>query len=447
MGTPGYQPLWLARSHPLRESLYQELHNRPFPVVSGTVAVSHIAMLNEQVSVSQQLEVLAELARQYSVSPPAAMASCYYQNFGEFEIRWEKHTEFSTYTVLLPVADGASFEQPALSLLPQRWLESIPGEFLVGVHVLVQPAQHETVSKESLKQNFEGQRLIGCQTPDRLATVWTAFRLHNDGFTRLLVLDHGLNACQTGRLIRNLVEIEAYRIMALMALPLARDLGANVTRMDTELANIIHQIAEISNPDDERRLLKYLTALAGEVEKQRANTNSRFEATRAYYKLVEERLSHFNRGEHLGVQSIPEFLERRFTPAIRTCESLQSRLEDLSRRIGRAGELLSTRVDLTLEEQNQRLLGSMNKRSKMQLRLQQTVEGLSVAAISYYMVGLLKYLLAPLYKSVDPYVAAVVTAFSVPVVVTGVWLLTKHVKKQITQKANNGSSAMDTDHK
>ena len=445
MGTAGYQPLWLAKAHPLRESLYQELHNRPFPVVSGGVAVSHVAMLNEQVSISQQLEVLAALALQYSVSPPAANASCYYQSFGEFEVRWERHTEFSTYTVLMPVAEGVGFEQPALSLLPPRWLESIPGEFLVGVHVLVQPDQQQPTNKENLKQHFEGQRLIGCQTPDGLATVWTAFRLHNDGFTRLLVLDHGLNACQTGRLIRNLLEIEAYRIMALMALPLARDLAASVTRMDTELANIIHQIAEISNPDDERRLLKYLTALAGEVEKHRANTNSRFEATRAYYKLVEERLSHFNRGEHLGVQSIPEFLERRFTPAIRTCESLQTRLEDLSRRIGRAGELLSTRVDLTLEEQNQRLLGSMNKRSKMQLRLQQTVEGLSVAAISYYMVGLLKYLLAPLYKTMDPYMASLLTAFSVPVVVAGVWLLTKHVKKQITQKVKPGRPSAQGD--
>lgn len=436
MSSNGYQPHWLVKSHPLRSTLYQELHNRPFPVVSGPLAVTHIAMLNNEVSTSQQLAVLAELAKQYSVNPPAADASCYYQDFGEFEIRWEKHTEFSTYTVLMPIAERIGFEQTALSLLPQRWLDSIPGEFLVGVHLLVQTAPEDPISRESLKQHFEGQRLIGCQTLDGLATVWTAFRLHNDGFTRLLVLDHGLNACQTGRLIRQLLEIEAYRIIALLALPLARDLSAVVTRMDTELAHIIRQISEIDKPEDERRLLKYLTALAGEVEKQRANTNSRFEATRAYHKLVAKRLTHFNRGEHEGVQSIPDFLERRFTPAIRTCESVQARLEDLSRRIGRAGELLSTRVDLTLEEQNQRLLGSMNKRSKMQLRLQQTVEGLSVAAISYYMVGLLKYLLAPLVKSVDPFIGSFITAASVPLVVAGVWLLTVRVKKQITQKVN-----------
>lgn len=436
MGTNGYQPQWLFKAHPLRDSLYQELHNRPFPVVSGPVAVSHIAMLNQTVSSVEQHRVLTALAEQYSVNPPAKNASCYYQDFGEFEIRWEKHTEFSTYTVLMPTSNEMGFQKNALSLLPQRWLESIPGEFMVGVHLLVQSVVDEPLTREDLKQHFEGQRLIGCQTLDGLATVWTAFRLHNDGFNRVLVLDHGLNACQTGRLIRQILEIEAYRIMALLGLPAARDLANSVTRMDTELANIIRQISEIDKPEDERRLLKYLTALAGEVEKQRADTNSRFEATRAYHKLVAKRLAHFNRQELDGIQSIPEFLERRFTPAIRTCESVQSRLEDLSRRIGRAGELLSTRVDLTLEEQNQRLLGSMNKRSKMQLRLQQTVEGLSVAAISYYMVGLLKYLLAPLYKAMDPQTAAIITAVSVPVVVASVWVLTKRVKKQITKTVN-----------
>ena len=397
------------------------------------MSVSHIAMLNTEVSEEQQHQVLCELAEQYSVNLPAPTASCYYQDFGEFEVRWERHTEFSTYTILLPVHDAIDFEHTALSLLPQRWVDSIPGEFLVGVHLIVKPGSEEPISREDLKQYFEGQRLIGCQTLDGLATVWTAFRLHNDGFTRLLVLDHGLNDCQTGRLIRQLLEIEAYRIIALLALPSARELSSNVTRMDTELATIIHQISEIDKPEDERRLLKYLTALAGEVEKRRADTNARFEATRAYYKLVAKRLSYFSRQELNGIQSIPEFLERRFTPAIRTCESVQARLEDLSRRISRAGELLSTRVDLTLEEQNQRLLVSMNKRSKMQLRLQQTVEGLSVAAISYYMVGLFKYLLTPVEKNLDPTIAAIATAISVPVVVGVVWYLTHRVRKRLNK--------------
>ena len=37
------------------------------------------------------------------------------------------------------------------------------------------------------------------------------------------------------------------------------------------------------------------------------------------------------------------------------------------------------------------LLGAMNRRQQLQLRLQATVEGLSVAAITYYIVGLVGY--------------------------------------------------------
>ncbi len=43
---------------------------------------------------------------------------------------------------------------------------------------------------------------------------------------------------------------------------------------------------------------------------------------------------------------------------------------------------------MALEAQNQTLLASMDRRARLQLRLQQTVEGLSVAAICYYVVGL-----------------------------------------------------------
>ena len=86
-----------------------------------------------------------------------------------------------------------------------------------------------------------------------------------------------------------------------------------------------------------------------------------------------------------------KFLERRLLPAMRTCQAVENQLESLSRRIDRAIDLLRARVDVTLESQNQKVLAQMNRRSQLQLRLQQTVEGLSVAAISYYMVGLTRY--------------------------------------------------------
>ena len=97
--------------------------------------------------------------------------------------------------------------------------------------------------------------------------------------------------------------------------------------------------------------------------------------------------------EH-GVEGWPtfqDFLARRMAPAMRTCAMLEERQAKLSEKLSRAANLLRTRVDVEIERQNRDLLSAMNDRARMQLRLQETVEGLSVAAISYYVVGLAAY--------------------------------------------------------
>ena len=92
-----------------------------------------------------------------------------------------------------------------------------------------------------------------------------------------------------------------------------------------------------------------------------------------------------------GIQTIAEFMDRRLAPAMRTCESVGERLEACATRLGRVSALLRARVEVALEAQNRDLLASMDRRARLQLRLQQTVEGLSVAAITYYVVGLIAY--------------------------------------------------------
>ena len=420
--------------HDLREALYQELHTRPFPVLSSPVRVSHLALLNEGHGVEDEYAALAELAKRYSGNPPGEAAACYYQNFGGFELRWEKHTEFSTYTIIAPASGEPGFDKTALEMVPESWLSALPGKLLVGVHLLVVDEQYISVHKEDIKPLFEGQRLIGGYTQDDLATVWTSFRLHSDHFSRVLVRSRNLNSCQTGRLVQRLLEIETYRVMALMALPMAREVSAGVNAMDQELAQINAQISEIQHGEDERQLLKQLTALAALVERFHSDTNYRFGATNAYYELVAGRMSYLKSDEVEGVQSIPEFLMRRLTPAIRTCESAHRRLEDLSCRIARAGELLNTRVDLTLKEQNQGLLASMNKRSEVQLRLQQMVEGMSVAAISFALVGLIRILLTAIKDGgwVDINLPLMIS-ISVPTVITVVWTVSRQVRKRLTR--------------
>jgi uncharacterized membrane-anchored protein len=114
---------------------------------------------------------------------------------------------------------------------------------------------------------------------------------------------------------------------------------------------------------------------------------------------------------------------------MRTCESIRKRQEELAAHVARASNLLRTRVDVALESQNQDLLQSMNRRAQLQLRLQTTVEGLSVAAISYYVVGLIgdaAKALKPLGFFLDP---EVVIAVAIPFVVGIVWRGVRHVRR------------------
>jgi uncharacterized membrane-anchored protein len=379
--------------HVDRERLFNELHTRPFPVIQEGSSVSQLALLHHGQQPDVEYEHLQALCERYSVSPPARGSSCYYQDFGGFELRWERHTEFSTYTVIHRADKLQPFAHTALSLLPIAWLSGLSGEIVSGQHIDIMAMPEQASSPDTLRHYFEGHRLIGSWMGDKEARLWTAYRIHSDGFGRILIQNKHLNPCQTGRLVRRLFELETYRMMVLLAFPMARRIAPEVDTMDTQLAAINQQMNSIKGLEDERRLLAQLSTLAARIEQLISDSNFRFSAARAYYDLVMSRLADLREQEVSGLQTFNEFLRRRLTPAFRTCESVSGQLDDLSQRIDRASELLRTRVDLTLEAQNQDLLQSLNQRSKVQLQLQQAVEGLSVAAISYYLVGLVKYML------------------------------------------------------
>ncbi len=193
-----------------------------------------------------------------------------------------------------------------------------------------------------------------------------------------------------------------------------------MTTAEADLAEMTTALSHIAVAD-EPALLKRITTLAAVVENQLATTNFRFGAARAYYSLVKRRIAELREERLEGVQTIDEFLERRLAPAMNTCESAAQRLFNLSERIARTSALLRSRVDIEREQQNQALLASMDRRARLQLRLQQTVEGLSVAAITYYVAGLVGYAAKGLKALGLPVNADVAMAIAVPIVAAGVW--------------------------
>ncbi|HQC72756.1 MAG TPA: DUF3422 domain-containing protein, partial [Candidatus Competibacteraceae bacterium] len=278
---------------------------------------------------------------------------------------------------------------------------------------------------------FANSDLSGSRCADDAATVWSDFRMQGDGFTRILVLDRGLRATQAGRLVQRLLNIETYRLMAMLAFPLARQADVEITRIEARLADLIGSMRQDAGLEQNRALLSELSILAAEIERMTTMTLYRFGAGRAYHTLVERRISELREGRMSGVQTLREFTERRLAPAMRTVESVRERQDLLAARIARATHLLRTRVDVALEHQNRDLLHSMNQRAQLQLRLQETVEGLSVVVLSYYLVGLLSYAIKALVKLGLPLNPDLTTGLAVPLVLAGVGLGMQRLRRHV----------------
>jgi uncharacterized membrane-anchored protein len=277
---------------------------------------------------------------------------------------------------------------------------------------------------------------VGAKIGDGVGYAFTDFRLQADGCSRLLVYDVGFNPHQAGRMLQRLFEIEAYRMLALLALPIARRQSPRIVAIERSLAELTDGIAREGGRDE--ALLHDLTQLAAEVESGIAASQFRFGACRAYSELVQMRVGELREQRIPGLQTIEEFMARRFAPAVATCLTVSQRLRELSDRVAQASTLLATRVGIARERQNQQLLASMDRRAKQQLRLQQTVEGLSVAAIVYYVVGLVGYVAKAAYSAGVPVRPDLAVGLAVPVCAAVVFLALRRVRRRLADEPAHG---------
>ncbi len=435
-------------THPLREFLYEELHSRPFQQIQAPARVTHLAVICNETQRRHQFTQLQALCEHFGAPVPDEDSSCFQQEFGTLRVRRETHMEFVTYTFIqldtinpeTPAAQD-SFAATGLSLLPAGWLAQLEGSVIGAFHVAFEHSELEgNALLPQAKRNFEGMRLIGSSPQKGDAHIWTSFRLHSDGFGRFLVYNRGMTPSQLGRLMQRLLETETYRLLILLGLPVARSITPLLGTMDEGLANITARLAANSNLD-EAAILAELTSMAAQVEDFRARSTFRFCATRAYHELMLTRLEDLKEDEVSGHLTLTEFITRRVTPAVRTCDTVGRRLDDLSRRIDRVSDMMRTRVELTIQGQNRALLASMDRRSRIQLMMQHTVEGLSVAAISYYTVGLLKYVITAAYDAGVPVDKDLAVGVSVPLVLFTVWFATRRIHKHFHALAQEERSA------
>jgi uncharacterized membrane-anchored protein len=429
---------------PHRMVLHNEVHARPTARIRLPALVVYVAVLNDGISRAQECEHLRRLPGQAALTIEHLVGNFLRIRLDGYTVKWERHTEFTRYSIVQPLPDNAVLGAVNPDLLPslavaQEWLREIPGRTMAAIMLSMVygdlQAQDETLAKARV---WLGDTPVMASVLGQNGHSWAVsdFLLRADGFERMLVVAPSeITASRAGRVSQRLLELETYRLMALRGLPVAKQLGPMLTQSENALADIMASLENKAAADQE--LLDALVALAARVERATAEHVYRFAATRAYDGLVAQRITELREKAIPGTQTIGDFMQRRLSPAIATVAATAQRLASLSERVARTSALLRTRVDIATEVQNQQLLEKLTRGQELQLRLQATVEGLSIAAISYYVISLLLYCgkaLKAMGLPVNPEMAA---GLLVPPVLWASWATIRRIHKKLRPESED----------
>ena len=421
------------KDHQLRYQLANELHARPFPTLKAPCRAAYLAIKQPHDAAARDRELdrahLLALLDRYGVAHPQPGATHYFGDIGRHKLKWESHTEFVTYTIFGDGVASTPFDASTFSMFPEDWLAEAPGERITSALIRVEVCDDDSTIPAKLEQWFVPESLAISSVLDDSAIMAGDFRIDAAGHMRFALFARpDLGARRIGRVVQRVCEIETYKSMSMLGLARARGLGTTIGDINAKLTDLMSEMRR--NDVRSEETLKGLLEVSAELESTLAHSAFRFGATGAYAALVDQRIAVLREERFDGRQTFAEFMMRRFDPAMRTVKAVEGQLRTMAERAERAANLLRTRVDVERSAQNQDLLASMDRRADMQLRLQKTVEGFSVAAISYYAVNLLSYLLFPVFENFGLGKTSTM-AILTPVVLALVWLIVQRIRRSV----------------
>ena len=426
-----------------RMALHNEIHTRPSATFKLPSLIVYVAVLNAGVSMSDECAHLQLVPGHQDLDVEMMKGNFLQLQCQGYKVIWERHTEFTRYTVVqaLPSHAGWGSQLPELSSHVATgidWLSRIPGKTITAIHLaMLNEGMDDDDAFFKAKQWLGEGTVIGSKmgrTADNRSHshLMTNLRIGSDGFERILVLaSPQTSENRSGRIAQRLLELETYRIMSLLSLPVAKKLGAKLAQTEIQLVEITKRLEK--KIDSDEVLLNDLAGLSAEVESITAENSYRFSAAVAYDGIVRERISEMREQPLSGIQTVGEFMQRRLAPAMATVNATSERLAALAQRLSRASALLRTRVDIATEAHNQELLEKLTKGQALQLRLQSTVEGLSIAAISYYVVSLILYLGKAMEGAGVNIKPEMLAGFSTPVVLFVSWKLIQRIHRSLKE--------------
>ena len=426
------------QEHALRRKLSDELHARSFHEFEGGGRFIRFIFMTESTD-ETIIEPINRFLKKIDTPQITSKEKFKRVEMASFSLRIERHNEFVTIGFIVKgektrtgLAEGA-FDPEVNETLPFRLIEEIPAKLFHAIWLEIGGKPPKQLTPAKVQNIIKGRSGASSLISGGEAQVHFSFDIDSNGFSRSVLFNTAIPASRLGRIVLRMVELETYRMLALLGLPTATQYINQLGQTEQKLSDLTHQLtAHISSGDEEvQELLPELSQMAAKVEQIAADTSYRLSATKAYQDIFLARMEALRISRLDGHQGLKGFLDRRMMPAMQTCVAFGERLANLSERIARAGSLLRTQTETNIQRQNRDLLASMNRRAKAQLRLQQTIEGLSVAAVTYYGVGLVGHVAKALPLQKWGLDITLFKALAVPLVALLVWMFLRKVRKAV----------------
>ncbi len=433
-------------------SFKDELHARPYIKLGNNLRTFHFAYLIKENDEKKSWNYLDKFLRKINFQKLTNESSKYWVAEGkDLTVRYECHTEFISLTLIYPNKienknKPKLFDENFLNLLPIEFLENFPGDHFLSTWIEMVPSNFN-FRPIDIEDFFYHDNFAGSNVAEDGANVFMSFKSDRtdflgSGFRRVFIQNKNLRTRRTGRLLQRIVELETYQVLSLLGLPQVRQEASNLSNLEKQITEITKSVSKTAKKNLNKKSIDYpdyqkdlneLSYVVAKIEEIDSSTNYRLSATAAYYKLVEQRIQDLREERLESFQTSYEFLSRRLQPAIRTTEAFSRRLESLATRAQRADNLVRTQIEMGVQIQNKNLLESMELRARAQLRLQETVESLSIVAITYYIVGLLSTLVDPINFEKFFISRTVFLALCVPIILILIWYIAKMVRKKINK--------------
>ena len=433
-------------------SFKDELHARPYIKLGNNLRTFHFAYLIKENDEKKSWNYLDKFLRKINFQKLPNESSKYWVAEGkDLTVRYECHTEFISLTLIYPNKienknKPKLFDENFLNLLPIEFLENFPGDHFLSTWIEMVPSNFN-FRPIDIEDYFYHDNFAGSNVAEDGANVFMSFKSDRtdflgSGFRRVFIQNKNLRTRRTGRLLQRIVELETYQVLSLLGLPQVRKETSNLSNLEKQITEITKSVSKTAKKNLNKKSIDYpdyqqdlneLSYVVAKIEEIDSSTNYRLSATAAYYKLVEQRIQDLREERLESFQTSYEFLSRRLQPAIRTTEAFSRRLESLATRAQRADNLVRTQIEMGVQIQNKNLLESMELRARAQLRLQETVESLSIVAITYYIVGLLSTLVDPINFEKFFISKTVFLALCVPIILILIWYIAKMVRKKINK--------------